>query len=78
MRDLYDQSPTWKYVTFITGSEQMMMTNHELANYLRNANGTIFQSSSFQPKFNYRVDRKHILNEAHTKSYNPEIGSASK
>ena len=73
LKDLVEESPDWQYVTFITGSEQLMMTNRELVNYLKGSNGTVFQRSYSNRGFTGWVNKKHVLDEK--RAYNPDKAS---
>ena len=70
LRDLVEESPTWKYVTYITGSEKMMITNRELVKYLIGSNGTVFQRSHGIGHFTHWVANKWVFDK--DKAYNPE------
>ena len=76
--DLHEGSTGRQYATFITGSEQMMVSNKELVNDLHQSKSTIFQSSRIEPQFNHWFTRKHGLNTEKTKRYNVEKGRANK
>ena len=76
MRDLLERSGDWRYLIYLAGSEQMLLTNQELVTHFSMATHqeALYVESFPMPLGNmFRVQKKHVLVEQ--KKNNPDSAS---